>query len=131
MDHIPKYRINRKYPILIAVYYMVIPFNNKAEFDIFMSNPKQSTIPKVVKLDSDICKRLEKLAQIKHRSTHWMMREAVTRYVAHEEHIEQLNQETLQRWQEAEHGKTVSDKPVEQWIESWNPKQNGEPPCED
>lgn len=95
-----------------------------------MSNSNQSTTPKVVKLDTNICKRLEKLAQIKHRSTHWLMKEAISRYVVHEEHIEQLNHETLLRWQEAEQGRIVGDQSMEQWLGSWDTKQKGEPPCE-
>lgn len=87
-------------------------------------------IPKVVKLEPEIKDRLERLGEIKHRKTHWLMKEAITRYVAQEEYTEQLKQETLARWQEAENGKIVSNKAVMEWLDTWGTdKESNRPPC--
>ena len=59
----------------------------------------QPMITKVVKLESDIKERLDRLGSSRDRSPHWLMKEAITRYLDEEEYNEQLKQETLGRWQ--------------------------------
>ena len=87
-------------------------------------------IPKVVKLEPDIRDRLERLGEIKHRSPHWLMKDAITRYLEEEEHNEQLNRETLARWQEAEQGKVVSHQAVSKWLDTWGTDtESDKPPC--
>lgn len=87
-------------------------------------------IPKVVKLEPDIRDRLERLGEIKHRSPHWLMKEAITRYLEEEEYNEQLNHETLARWQEAEQGKIISHQAVIKWLDTWGTdKESDRPPC--
>lgn len=94
--------------------------------------PTNHPIPKVVKLDPDIKDRLERLGKAKHRSAHWLMKEAITRYLVQEEHTEQLNQETLSRWKEAEQGKVVSHEAVSKWLDTWGmDEENDRPPCEE
>ncbi|MCE3238714.1 MAG: transcriptional regulator, CopG family [Gammaproteobacteria bacterium] len=78
------------------------------------------TIPKVVKLDSDISDRLTRLGEIKHRSPHWLMKEAIVRYLEQEEYNEALNHETLARWQEEfGQGKVISHDAVVKWLNTW------------
>jgi predicted transcriptional regulator len=89
---------------------------------------KKPSIPKVVKLDPDIRDRLEYLGKTKHRSTHWLMKEAITRYIVEEEYQEQLNQETLTRWHEAEQGKVVSHKAVSKWLDTWGTDNESDRP---
>lgn len=92
--------------------------------------PANHPIPKVVKLDPEIRDRLERLSEIKHRSAHWLMKEAITRYLEQEEYNEELNRETLARWQEAEQGKVVSHQAVSQWLDTWgDDDESGRPPC--
>lgn len=79
----------------------------------------QSMITKVVKLENDIKERLDRLGESKQRSPHWLMKEAITRYLDEEEYNEQLRQETLNRWQEAESGKIVSHQAVCDWLDTW------------
>jgi predicted transcriptional regulator len=89
-------------------------------------------IPKVVKLAPEIKDRLDQLGKLKHRSAHWLMKEAIVRYLEQEEYSERLKQETLSRWQEAENGKIVSHSAVEKWLDSWGTDEEGDrPPCED
>lgn len=92
--------------------------------------PAARSIPKVVKLDPEIRDRLERLSEIKHRSAHWLMKEAITRYLEQEEYNEQLNRETLARWQEAEQGKVVSHQAVSKWLDTWGTDEDSDrPPC--
>ena len=94
----------------------------------FMSAGHQ--IPKVVKLDPNIRDRLEQLGEIKHRSPHWLMKEAIVRYVEQEEQREKLNRETLERWIEAEQGKIVSHQAVSDWLDTWGESdEDDRPPC--
>lgn len=44
---------------------------------------------------------------------------------------EELNRETLARWQEAEQGKVVSHQAVNNWLDTWGTEEESErPPCE-
>jgi predicted transcriptional regulator len=47
------------------------------------------------------------------------MKEAINRYLEQEEYTEQLKEETLTRWQEAEQGKIVSHHAVSKWLDTW------------
>lgn len=87
-------------------------------------------IPKVVKLDPEIRDRLERLGETKHRSPHWLMKEAITRYLEQEEYNEELNKETLARWEEAAKGKVVSHTAVGRWLDTWGTdNESDRPPC--
>ncbi len=89
-------------------------------------------IPKVVKLEPQIKDRLERLSEIKHRKPHWLMKEAIIRYLDEEEYNEQLKQETIARWEEAETGKVVSNEAVMKWLATWGTEEEGErPPCDE
>lgn len=89
------------------------------------------TVTKVVKLDINIKERLDRLGIHKQRSTHWLMKEAIVRYLDQEEHNEQIKQETLLRWEEAENEKIVSHKAMIQWLDTWGTDtESKRPPCE-
>ena len=51
-----------------------------------------------VKLDDQTRARLKELGSAKQRSTHWMVKEAVARYVEVEERYEREKAEDLARW---------------------------------
>ncbi len=87
--------------------------------------------PKVVKLDSETKDRLERLGAVKHRSPHYLMKEAIVRYLDQEEYNEKINQETLARWEEASLGKVVSHESIDFWLSTWGTDQEGsKPECE-
>lgn len=85
-------------------------------------------ITKVVKLEINIKDRLERLGESKDRSPHWLMKEAILRYIEEEEANEQLKQETLSRWQEAENGKVVNHQAVIDWLNTWGTDEECERP---
>ena len=89
------------------------------------------SISKVVKLDASVRDRLERLGELKDRSPHWLMKEAIIRYLEKEEYNEELNRQTLIRWQETEQGKVkmVSHQAVTQWLDTWGTDEESDPPC--
>ncbi len=89
---------------------------------------KKSLHPTGVKLEPSIKLRLNKLGESKQRSIHWLMKEAINQYLAHEEQAEQLKQETLTRWQEAEQNKVVSNESVMAWLDTWETDSEVERP---
>ncbi len=71
-----------------------------------------------VKLDDDTRARLRKLGDAKQRSTHWMVREAVARYLAVEERYEQEKAEDMARWERyVETGHSVPHETVTAWLD--------------
>lgn len=86
--------------------------------------------PKVVKLDSDTKDRLERLGAVKHRSPHYLMKEAIARYLDQEEYNEKINQETLARWEEAALGKVITHESIDRWLSGWgSDKEESKPKC--
>jgi predicted transcriptional regulator len=54
--------------------------------------------PIAVKLDPSIHARMQKLAKVQDRSTHYLMRKAIAQYVDREERREALRQDALRAW---------------------------------
>ena len=52
-----------------------------------------------VKLDGETRERLKQLGDTRQRSTHWLMKEAIGRYLETEERYEREKAEDLARWQ--------------------------------
>ena len=73
-----------------------------------------------VKLDVDTRARVESLAEAKHRSAHWVMREAITQYVDREERREAFRKDTIKAWEEyQETGLHATAAEVDDWLASW------------
>jgi predicted transcriptional regulator len=73
-----------------------------------------------VKLDPDIRARVENLAQVRHRSAHWVMREAISQYVEREEKRETFRQDAIKAWEEYEAtGLHATAAEVDTWLASW------------
>jgi predicted transcriptional regulator len=73
-----------------------------------------------VKLDPDIRARVENLAEARHRSSHWVMREAICQYVDREEKREAFRLDTIKAWEEyQETGLHATAAEVDTWLASW------------
>lgn len=73
-----------------------------------------------VKLDSATRHRVEQLAESRHRSAHWLMREAICQYVDREEKREAFRQDTIKAWVEyQETGLHATAEEVDAWLASW------------
>ena len=73
--------------------------------------------PVAVKLDQDTRDRLKRLADAKDRSTHWMLREAVSQFVEREEKREAFRQAGLQAWTEFQAtGQHITHDEADAWL---------------
>jgi predicted transcriptional regulator len=73
-----------------------------------------------VKLDPETRARIERLAETRRRTAHWMMREAIEQYVAREEKREAFRQDTLKAWEEFQMtGLHATGEEVEAWLSTW------------
>ncbi|MBB2837876.1 CopG family ribbon-helix-helix protein [Rhizobium sophoriradicis] len=72
------------------------------------------------KLDDELKGRVQQLAEVRRRSSHWIMREAIAQYVEREEKREARRQETLDAWNEFEAtGLHVTGVEVGKWLSTW------------
>lgn len=82
-----------------------------------------------VKLDNDLKQRLQHLADAKHRSAHWLMREAIQDYVEREEAKESFKQEALASWTAyQETGRHLSGQEVRDWLNTWGGSGDSQAP---
>jgi predicted transcriptional regulator len=84
-----------------------------------------------VKLDDNLKDRIQHLADLRHRSAHWIMREAIRDYVEREEARESFKQEALASWTVyQETGRHLTNREVRDWLKTWGTDKETEiPPC--
>ena len=82
-----------------------------------------------VKLDDDLKSRIQQLADLRHRSAHWIMREAIRDYVEREEARERFKQEALASWTAyQETGQYLTGQEVRDWLKTWGTDEETEIP---
>lgn len=82
-----------------------------------------------VKLDDDLKNRIQQLADARHRSAHWIMREAIRDYVEREEAREDFKQEALASWTAyQETGRHLTGQEVRNWLNTWGTDEEKEIP---
>ena len=82
-----------------------------------------------VKLDDDLKSRIQQLAEKRHRSAHWIMREAIRDYVVREEARESFKREALTSWTAyQESGKHLTGEEVAKWLSTWGTDKETELP---
>jgi predicted transcriptional regulator len=73
-----------------------------------------------IKIDDEIRVRLKTLSQSRNHSTHQIMKNAILRYLDHEEEIERRNTEADHAWKEyQETGQYVSHEDMTAWLDTW------------
>ncbi|MDR3054660.1 MAG: ribbon-helix-helix protein, CopG family [Zoogloeaceae bacterium] len=81
-----------------------------------------------VKLDGEIHSRIRRLADSRSRTPHWLMREAIEKYVEGEEKREAFRQATLVAWHEyQETGLHVTGEEADSWLAKLEDGQDVEP----
>ena len=71
-----------------------------------------------IKLDDEVRARLKRLGETKRRSTHWLMKEAIERYLQDEERYEQEKAEDLARWERyLETGEHIPQEEMTVWLD--------------
>ena len=84
-----------------------------------------------IKIDDELKERVQHLADLRQRSAHWIMREAIASYVSREEARESFKQEALDSWAAyQETGRHVTGNEVRAWLSTWgNEAETEVPPC--
>ena len=82
-----------------------------------------------VKLDDDLKSRIQHLADMRHRSAHWIMCEAIRDYVEREEARESFKQEALASWTAyQETGRHLTGQEMRDWLITWGTDKEAEIP---
>ena len=86
-----------------------------------------------IKLDHHLKTRIQHLAEARHRSAHWIMREAIRDYVEREEKREAFKQDALRSWEAyQENGLHLTFEEADNWLSKL---ENGDdavlPKCHD
>ncbi len=88
-----------------------------------------ATKPMSIKLDLNTRARIEHLAEVRRRTTHWMMREAIQQYVEREEKRETFRQDGIRAWEEYQAtGLHATAKEGDAWLAKLEDGQDVEPP---
>lgn len=84
-----------------------------------------------IKIDDALKNRIQHLADLRRRSPHWIMQEAIREYVAREESRESFKQEALDSWERyQETGLHVTGQEAREWLNRWGTDTESEiPPC--
>ncbi|MFA5241485.1 MAG: CopG family ribbon-helix-helix protein [Sulfuricella sp.] len=83
--------------------------------------------PVTIKIDPETKERVKRLADARHRTPHWLMREAIQQYVEREEKREAFQQDAINAWQEyQETGLHVTGDEVIAWLDTWG-EENEKP----
>jgi len=76
-----------------------------------------STRPVAIKLDQDMLDRMKRLAAAKGRSTHWMLRQAVSQFIEREESREVFRAAALEAWHQYQFtGLHVTHDDADAWL---------------
>lgn len=82
-----------------------------------------------LKLDAELKTRVQRLAEVRRRSSHWILREAVEQYVSREEQREQLRQDALAVWNHYQTtGLHVTAKEADAWLAKLEAGESAEAP---
>ena len=85
--------------------------------------------PVAIKIDDDTRERVKRLAEARHRSSHWMMLEAIRQYVEREEKREAFRQDGMRAWNEYQAtGLYVSLEEADAWLAQLEEGKDVEPP---
>jgi predicted transcriptional regulator len=85
--------------------------------------------PVAIKLDAETKARLKRLADARQRTSHWLMREAISQYVEREERREAFRQDGLRAWQEYQStGLHVTAAEADAWLAKLEQGHDIEPP---
>jgi predicted transcriptional regulator len=82
-----------------------------------------------LKLDAKIKARIQRLARMRRRSSHWLMREAIEQYVERDEQRAQLRQDALAAWNEYRlTGQHVTAAEADAWMAQLEAGKRKDPP---
>lgn len=86
--------------------------------------------PVAIKIDQGTKARLKRLADARQRTSHWLMREAITQYVDREEKREAFRQDTLKAWEAYRAtGLHVTTDEADAWLTQLEEGKDTDPPA--
>lgn len=89
-----------------------------------------TTRPIAVKLETETLASLQRLGESRQRSTHWMMREAISQYVEREEARDAYRQDGMRAWADYQAtGLHVSADEADAWLAKLEAGEDAEPPA--
>ncbi|WP_288126500.1 MULTISPECIES: ribbon-helix-helix protein, CopG family [Pseudomonadota] len=93
-----------------------------------MSKPTSN--PVAIKIDLDTKERVKRLAEARHRTAHWLMREAISQYLDREEKREAFRQDAIRAWNEYRAtGMHVTAEEADVWLAKLESDEDAEPPA--
>ncbi|HHH49061.1 MAG TPA: ribbon-helix-helix protein, CopG family [Gammaproteobacteria bacterium] len=82
-----------------------------------------------VKIDDELKNRVQRLANMRRRSAHWIMREAIRDYVEREEKREAFKQDALDAWTAYQsNGQHLTLKEADAWLAKLEAGEDAELP---
>ena len=85
--------------------------------------------PTTLKIDPDIKARMQRLADVRRRSAHWMILEAIRQYVDREEKREAFRLDGIKAWNEYQAtGLHVTTEEADAWLSTLESGIDEEPP---
>ena len=91
---------------------------------------RQDRMASSVKIDEAMKGRLRALADLRNRSSHWLMRQAIEQYVEREEAREGFKQEAMTAWTSyQETGRHLTGEEARAWLRSWGEDEEPGPPA--
>ena len=82
-----------------------------------------------VKIDDELKNRVQRLANVRRRSAHWIMREAIRDYVEREEKREAFKQDALDAWTAYQsNGRHLTLEEVDAWLAKLEAGEDAELP---
>ena len=85
--------------------------------------------PVAIKIDADTKERVKRLADARHRTPHWLMREAIRQYVEREEKRESFRQDAINAWETYQAtGQHVTAEKADAWLAKLEAGKDVDPP---
>ncbi|MDE2398276.1 MAG: CopG family ribbon-helix-helix protein [Burkholderiales bacterium] len=82
-----------------------------------------------IEIDDETKARVKRLADARHRTPHWVMREAISQYVDREEKREAFRQDTLEAWEAYRStGRHLTADEADAWLAQLEEGSDIEPP---
>ena len=85
--------------------------------------------PTTLKIDPETKTRIKRLADVRHRSSHWLMLEAIRQYIDREEKREAFRQDGIKAWNEYQAtGLHVTMEEADAWLSNLESGLDEAPP---
>ncbi|MGH8460459.1 MAG: CopG family ribbon-helix-helix protein [Stenotrophobium sp.] len=86
--------------------------------------------PTTIKIDQDTKERMQRLADARQRTPHWMILDAIRQYVDREEKREAFRQDGIKAWREyQETGLHLTGDEVIAWLDTWGEENEAAVPA--